>query len=106
MNCQVFGSIVGWAAGPMEIDVVDIRWLNMGLRQRSLHRKRGAQPLRMWCRHVMGVATLATTEELHEAFFTDGFDQEKFLAGAHRMLDGVKAFWDGLDADRQAGKAA
>ena len=45
-NCQVFGSIVGWAAGPMEIDVINIRWLNMGLRQCTLHRKRRAQPLR------------------------------------------------------------
>jgi len=56
----------------MEIDVVDIRWLNMGLRQRSLHRKRGAQPLRMWCRHVMGVATLATSEELHDGTVSAG----------------------------------
>jgi hypothetical protein len=32
-----------------------------------------------------------------------GFDQEKFLQGAGEMLDGVKAFWDGLEADRLAG---
>ena len=30
-----------------------------------------------------------------------GFDEDKFLAGAASMLDGVKAFWDGLDADRR-----
>jgi hypothetical protein len=41
-----------------------------------------------------------TADELAEAFFTDGFDEEKFLQGAREMLDGVKAFWDGLDADR------
>lgn len=42
-----------------------------------------------------------TSEELAEAFFTEGFDEERFLQGAREMLDGVKAFWDGLDADRQ-----
>ena len=41
-----------------------------------------------------------TADELEEAFFMPGFDQEKFLAGAAEMLDGVKAFWDGLWADR------
>jgi hypothetical protein len=43
-----------------------------------------------------------TTEELAEAFFHDGFDDARFLQGAREMLDGVKAFWDGLDADRRA----
>ena len=47
-----------------------------------------------------------TAEELAEAFFVDGFDEEKFLAGAAEMLDGVKAFWDGLEADRVAGRVA
>jgi hypothetical protein len=47
-----------------------------------------------------------TAEELGEAFSMPGFDQEKFLAGAAAMLDGVKAFWDGLEADRLAGVTA
>jgi len=34
------------------------------------------------------------------------FDEEKFLTGAKTMLDGVKAFWDGLEADRVSGRAA
>jgi predicted lipid-binding transport protein (Tim44 family) len=34
------------------------------------------------------------------------FDEEKFLAGAREMLDGVKAFWDGLESDRQARRVA
>jgi hypothetical protein len=42
-----------------------------------------------------------TADELAEAFFTDGFDEERFLQGAREMLDGVKAFWDGLEADRR-----
>ncbi|MEA3078175.1 MAG: hypothetical protein QOF60_3083 [Actinomycetota bacterium] len=41
-----------------------------------------------------------TADELAEAFGLPGFDEERFLAGAADMLDGVKAFWDGLDHDR------
>jgi len=46
-----------------------------------------------------------TAEELAEAFYTEGFDEERFLQGAREMLDGVKAFWDGLEADRLARRA-
>ena len=42
-----------------------------------------------------------TAEELEEAFAMPGFDQAKFLAGAAEMLDGVQAFWVGLDRDRR-----
>jgi hypothetical protein len=41
-----------------------------------------------------------TADELEEAYGLPGFDEERFLAGASAMLDGVKAFWDGLDRDR------
>jgi hypothetical protein len=41
-----------------------------------------------------------TADELAEAFGLPGFDEDRFLAGAADMLDGVKAFWDGLDHDR------
>jgi len=37
---------------------------------------------------------------------TQGFDEDRFLAGAAEMLDGVKAFWDGLEADRLAGRTS
>jgi len=51
-----------------------------------------------------------TMDELKEAFERPGFDQQKFLAGAEEMLNGVKAFWDGLDNKRrelaEAGAAA
>ena len=43
-----------------------------------------------------------TDDELREAFERPGFDEEKFLAGAQEMLDGVKVFWDGLWSDRHA----
>ena len=44
-----------------------------------------------------------TADELAEAFTQPWFDEDRFLAGATRMLDGVQAFWDGLWADREAG---
>ena len=42
-----------------------------------------------------------THDELEEVFFEDWFDREKFLAGGQEMLEGVAAFWIGLDADRK-----
>lgn len=42
-----------------------------------------------------------TFDELQEAFKRPGFDQQKFLAGAAEMLNGVKAFWDGLEEKRK-----
>jgi hypothetical protein len=42
-----------------------------------------------------------TDDELREAFERPGFDEEAFLHGARDMLDGVRAFWDGLMADRR-----
>ncbi len=47
-----------------------------------------------------------TADELAEAFFTEGFDEEKFVDGAREMLDGVMAFWDGLWEDRMRGRHA
>ena len=37
---------------------------------------------------------------------TPGFDEERFLRGATQMLDGVYAFWRGLDEDRQTGRVS
>jgi hypothetical protein len=44
-----------------------------------------------------------TAGELTEAFGMPGFDPDRFLAGASEMLDGVRAFWDGLERDRLEG---
>lgn len=41
-------------------------------------------------------------DELEELYFEDGFDEEKFLQGGREMLDGVQAFWDGLNEHRIA----
>jgi hypothetical protein len=45
-----------------------------------------------------------TTAELAEAASRTGFDMGRFLEGAAEMLDGVAAFWDGLEADRIHGR--
>jgi pyrroloquinoline quinone (PQQ) biosynthesis protein C len=42
-----------------------------------------------------------TMDELEGAFQRPGFDQQKFLDGAAEMLNGVKAFWDGLEKRRK-----
>ena len=42
-----------------------------------------------------------TMDELRGAFERPGFDQQKFLQGAEEMLNGVKAFWDGLEIKRR-----
>ena len=61
-------------------------------------------PLGFWIWHdkIEDQHAAHTADELAEAFFRSDFDEEKFLAGAADMLDGVKAFWDGLEADRLA----
>ena len=63
-------------------------------------------PLGFWTWHdkVEDQHAAHTADELAEAFFMPEFDEEKFLTGAAEMLEGVKAFWDGLEADRLAGR--
>jgi hypothetical protein len=61
-------------------------------------------PLGFWIWHdkIEDQHAAHTADELAEAFFRADFHEERFLAGAAEMLDGVKAFWDGLEADRLA----
>ena len=47
-----------------------------------------------------------TQDELEEVFFTDWFDRQKFISGGLEMLEGVAAFWTGLDADRKQAQVA
>ncbi len=44
-----------------------------------------------------------TQEELKEIFDDPRFDRAKFLAGGKEMLEGLAAFWNGLEADRLNG---
>ncbi len=41
-------------------------------------------------------------DELEEAFFTDGFDEDKFIRGGTNMLGGVHAYWVGHNEERIA----
>jgi hypothetical protein len=61
-------------------------------------------PMGFWTWHdkIEDQHAAHTADELAEAFFRADFDEQRFLAGAAEMLDGVKAFWDGLEADRRA----
>ncbi len=43
-----------------------------------------------------------TEDELAEAFRRPGFDEDRFLSAGCEMLDGVQAFWLGLDDMRRA----
>jgi hypothetical protein len=59
-------------------------------------------PLAFWSWHdrVEDQHAQHTEDELAAAYGMDGFDEPRFLEGARRMLDGVQAFWCGLEADR------
>ncbi|HMC09241.1 MAG TPA: hypothetical protein VKL22_07970 [Actinomycetota bacterium] len=65
-------------------------------------------PLGFWTWHdkIEDQHAAHTSDELGKAFDTPGFDEEKFLQGAQEMLDGVKAFWDGLWSDHVVRHAA
>jgi pyrroloquinoline quinone (PQQ) biosynthesis protein C len=56
----------------------------------------------IWHDRVEDQHAAHTDEELAEAIALPGFDEAKFLHGASEMLDGVKAFWDGLWHDHLA----
>jgi hypothetical protein len=68
------------------------------------HRECPDLPMGFWIWHdkIEDQHAAHTADELAEAFFRPDFDEQRFLAGAAEMLDGVKAFWAGLEADRLA----
>ena len=68
------------------------------------YRQRECPELRLafftWHDRVEDQHAAHTMDELEGAFRRPGFDQQKFLEGAAEMLDGVRAFWDGLEKRR------
>jgi hypothetical protein len=62
-------------------------------------------PLAFWTWHdrVEDQHASHTADELLDAYTQPWFDEDRFVAGATRMLDGVQVFWDGLWADHEAG---
>lgn len=59
-------------------------------------------PLGFWVWHdqIEDQHAAHTDDELNMLFERDGFCEESFLKGAEAILDAVKIFWDGLEADR------
>jgi len=49
---------------------------------------------------------LHTQEELEELYFDRAIDEDDFIRVGNEMLDGVAAFWDGLDEQRRHMNAA
>jgi hypothetical protein len=62
-------------------------------------------PLAFWTWHdkVEDQHASHTDDELAEAYAEPWFDEDRFLEGASRMLDGVQTFWDGLWSDHCRG---
>ncbi len=65
-------------------------------------------PLAFWTWHdkVEDQHAAHTDHELAEVYGDGWFDEDRFISGAVEMLDGVQAFWDGLERDRQEGRVA
>lgn len=53
-----------------------------------------------WHNRVEGQHAGHVMEELEDAYFDPHFDRAKFFQGGREILEGVAAFWDGLEADR------
>lgn len=67
------------------------------------HRSGDALPLGFFAWHAKIEAQHAahTQEELEELYFARNLDEDKFIRNGNEMLEGVAAFWDGLEAQRQ-----
>jgi hypothetical protein len=55
----------------------------------------------VWHDRLEGQHARHTQEELEEYYFQTPLDEEAFIRFGNEMLDGVAAFWDGLEAQRQ-----
>jgi len=60
----------------------------------------------LWHDRVEDQHASHTWEELEEEFFDMDVNEDKFFQGAREMLDGVHAFWKGLDQDRHSSRVA
>lgn len=55
----------------------------------------------VWHDQIESQHAAHTQEELEELYFTLDLDEDGFIHYGNEMLDGVAAFWDGLDAQRR-----
>ncbi|MBI3771910.1 MAG: hypothetical protein HY272_04325 [Gammaproteobacteria bacterium] len=67
------------------------------------HSNGAALPLGFFVWHAKIEAQHAahTQEELEELYFSRAIDEEKFIRDGNEMLEGVAAFWDGLEEQRK-----
>jgi hypothetical protein len=56
----------------------------------------------VWHNRLEAQHALHTQEELEEYYFENQFGENAFIRYGNEMLDGVAAFWDGLDEQRKA----
>jgi hypothetical protein len=54
-----------------------------------------------WHARIEGQHAQHTQEELEELYFDREVDEDAFIATGNEMLDGVAAFWNGLDEQRR-----
>jgi hypothetical protein len=54
-----------------------------------------------WHNRVEAQHACHTMDELEEVYFSPDFNRDRFLQGGREILDGVAAFWDGLEQDRR-----
>ncbi len=69
----------------------------------TYNRRTGAKlPLAFftWHSKLEGQHAQHTQEELEELYFSRDMDEDTFIANGNAMLDGVAAFWDGLEEQR------
>jgi pyrroloquinoline quinone (PQQ) biosynthesis protein C len=59
-----------------------------------------------WHNKVEDQHAAHTWDELEETFFSMDLDQDKFIQAGKEMLNGVNAFWKGLDQDRKKREAS
>jgi len=59
-----------------------------------------------WHSRIESQHALHTQEELEELYFERNIDEADFIRVGNEMLDGVAAFWDGLDEQRRHMNAA
>jgi hypothetical protein len=89
-------AVENWAAAGFWKQLID------GLKR--FNQKHGADlPLGffVWHDRLESQHAAHTQEELEELYFTLALDEDRFIRCGNEMLDGVAAFWDGLDAQRR-----
>jgi hypothetical protein len=56
----------------------------------------------VWHNRLEAQHALHTQEELEEYYFENEFNEDAFIRYGNEMLDGVAAFWDGLEEQRRS----